>query len=93
MIRMEEKNLVEGGHGFGLELHVVVGHREHHVQKIRGIFVFLLRINDRQPERLAISKSRNRPHLRNQPSGVAFEFRGVVRTGQFPGETPAGIDH
>jgi hypothetical protein len=78
---------------FRLQLVILVRQREHHVQEVRRVFVFGLRIIDGQPARLAIGERGDRADLGNQARHLKREMSFAVRFQQFGVETPGGVDH
>ena len=74
VIRVQQKNQVQRLHHFRLEFKILIRRREQHVQEIGGVFVGLLRINQRQPVRFAVGIRRNGAHLRNQLGHINVEF-------------------
>ena len=78
VVRVQQENQIQRLDHLRLQFKILVRRREQHVQEVRRVFVGLLRINQRQPARLAIGIRRNRPHLRNQPGHIQVKIPGLA---------------
>lgn len=93
VIGMKQENQIEGANDLRLQLIVGVRHGEHHLQKVRRVFVLRFGLNKGQPTRFAIGERGDRANLRKNKGSCFVKVLGLLRRKEVWVITSGGVDH